>query len=201
MQPVQNSASRAELHRKSIAQMKINTRSVQDMHIYADPSRVPVVLIEQHVMVVPQHGSNKDLASSSSEQKDTIVLPKLQGESLVLKNINGKKGGRVLRAVIFVHGFQGHHLDLRLVRNQWLLLDPGAECLMSEANEDKTSGDFKEMGGRLAGEAVAFLKKKVDKLARHGGCKELKLSFVGHSIGNIIIRTALAGIFQLVKFQ
>lgn len=190
--PVQNSASRAELHRKSIAQMKINTRSVQDMHIYADPSRVPVVLIEQHVMVVPQHGSTKDLASSSSEQKDTIVLPKLQVESLALKNINGKKGGRVLRAVIFVHGFQGHHLDLRLIRNQWLLLDPGAECLMSEANEDKTSGDFKEMGGRLAGEAVAFLKKKVDKLARHGGCKELKLSFVGHSIGNIIIRTALA---------
>ncbi|VAI15358.1 unnamed protein product [Triticum turgidum subsp. durum] len=87
---------------------------------------------------------------------------------------------------------KGHHLDLRLVRNQWLLLDPGAECLMSEANEDKTSGDFKEMGGRLAGEVVAFLKKKVDKLARHGGCKELKLSFVGHSIGNIIIRTALA---------
>ena len=88
-------------------------------------------------------------------------------------------------------------MDLRLVRNQWLLLDPGAECLMSEANEDKTSGDFKDMGNRLAGEAVAFLKKKVDKLARYGGCKELKLSFVGHSIGNVIIRSALAGIFQL----
>lgn len=82
------------------------------MHIYSDPSRVPVVLIEQHVMVVPQHGSNKDLASSSSEQKDTIVLPKLQGESLLLKNINGKKGGRVLRAVIFVHGFQASPMHL-----------------------------------------------------------------------------------------
>uniref|UniRef100_A0ACD5YCH1 Uncharacterized protein n=2 Tax=Avena sativa TaxID=4498 RepID=A0ACD5YCH1_AVESA len=190
--PVQNSSSRADLHRKSIAQMKINTRSVQDMHIYADPSRVPVVLIEQHLMVVPQHGSRKELATNSAEQKDTIVLPKLQGESSTLKNTTGKKGGRVLRAVIFVHGFQGHHLDLRLVRNQWLLLDPGAECLMSEANEDKTSGDFKEMGSRLAGEAVAFVKKKVDKLARYGGCKELKLSFVGHSIGNVIIRSALA---------
>ncbi|KAL6641845.1 hypothetical protein ACP70R_020026 [Stipagrostis hirtigluma subsp. patula] len=190
--PVQNSASRAELHRKSIAQMKINTQSVQDMHIYADPSRVPVVLIEQHVMVVPQHGSSKDLASNVSEQKDTIVLPKLQGESLAPKSSAGKKNGRILRAVIFVHGFQGHHLDLRLVRNQWLLLDPGADCLMSEANEDKTSGDFKEMGGRLAGEVVAFLKKKVDKLSKYGGCKELKLSFVGHSIGNIIIRSALA---------
>uniref|UniRef100_A0A0D9XX67 DUF676 domain-containing protein n=1 Tax=Leersia perrieri TaxID=77586 RepID=A0A0D9XX67_9ORYZ len=185
--PVQNSASRAELHRKSITQMKINTLSVQDMHIYADPSRVPVVLIEQHVMVVPQHGSSKDLATNSSEQKDTIVLPKLQGDSLALKSSAGKKGGRILRAVVF-----GHHLDLRLVRNQWLLLDPGADCLMSEANEDKTSGDFKEMGGRLAEEVVAFLKKKVEKLAKYGGCKELKLSFVGHSIGNIIIRTALA---------
>ncbi|CAN6349060.1 unnamed protein product [Urochloa humidicola] len=190
--PVQNSASRADLHRKSIAQMKINTYSVQDMHIYADPSHVPVVLIEQHVMVVPQHGSSKDLAPNASEQKDTIVLPKLQGDSLAPKSSAGKKSGRILRAVIFVHGFQGHHLDLRLVRNQWLLLDPGADCLMSEANEDKTSGDFKEMGSRLAGEVVAFLKKKVDKLSRYGGCKELKLSFVGHSIGNIIIRSALA---------
>lgn len=63
---------------------------------------------------------------------------------------------------------------------------------MSEANEDKTSGDFKEMGSRLAGEVIAFLKKKMDKLSRYGGCKELKLSFVGHSIGNIIIRSALA---------
>jgi hypothetical protein len=192
VQPVQNSASRAELHRKSIAQMKINTQSVQDMHIYADPSRVPVVLIEQHVMVVPQHGSSKDLALDASEQTDTIVLPKLQGDSLAPKSSSGKKSGRILRAIIFVHGFQGHHLDLRLVRNQWLLLDPGADCLMSEANEDKTSGDFKEMGSRLAGEVVAFLKKKMDKLSRYGGCKELKLSFVGHSIGNIIIRSALA---------
>ncbi|PWZ40620.1 Protein FAM135B [Zea mays] len=147
---------------------EINTQSVQDMHIDADPSHVPVVLIEKHGMVVPQHSSNKDLASNASEQKDTVVLPKLQGESL------------------------GHHLDLRLVRNQWLLLDPGADCLMFEANEDKTSRDFKEMGSRLAGEVIAFLKKKMDKLSRYGGCKELKLSFVGHSIGNIIIRSALA---------
>jgi hypothetical protein len=41
------------------------------MHIYADPSHVHVVLIEQHVMVVPQHSSSKDLASNASKQKDT----------------------------------------------------------------------------------------------------------------------------------
>lgn len=96
---------------------------------------------------------------------------------------------------------QGHHLDLRLVRNQWLLLDPGADCLMSESNEEKTSGDFREMGARLADEVVTFVRKRVDKLARYGGCKEIKLSFVGHSIGNIIIRSALAGMPFLFSFH
>ncbi|AQK58891.1 uncharacterized protein [Zea mays] len=189
--PIQNSMSQAELHRKSIAQMKINTPSVQDMHIYADPSCIPVVRIEQHVMVIPQHCSSKDFLTDASEPARTIVPPPLlQGQSLGEETC-GFKSGRILRAVIFVHGFQGHHLDLRLVKNQWLLLDPGAECLLSQINEDRTSGDFKEMGRRLANEVVAFLKRKVDKYSRNGGCKEIKLSFVGHSIGNIILRSAL----------
>lgn len=68
---------------------------------------------------------------------------------------------------------------------------------MSETNEDRTYGDFKEMGRRLANEVVSFLKNKLDKYSRHGGCRELKLSFVGHSIGNVIIRSALSGIFNL----
>ncbi|CAD6255249.1 unnamed protein product [Miscanthus lutarioriparius] len=188
--PIQNSMSQAELHRKSIAQMKINTPSVQDMHIYADPSCIPVVRIEQHVMVIPQHCSSKDFLTDASEPAGTIVPPLLQGQSLEEKTC-GFKSGHILRAVIFVHGFQGHHLDLRLVKNQWLLLDPGAECLLSQINEDRTSGDFKEMGRRLANEVVSFLKRKVDKYSKNGGCKEIKLSFVGHSIGNIILRSAL----------
>ncbi|RXH73798.1 hypothetical protein DVH24_016620 [Malus domestica] len=86
---------------------------------------------------------------------------------------------------------KGHHLDLRLIRNQWLLIDPKVEFLMSQANEDKTSGDFREMGQRLAQEVVSFLKKKMDKVSRSGNIADIKLSFVGHSIGNVIIRTAL----------
>lgn len=69
---------------------------------------------------------------------------------------------------------------------------------MSEANEEKTTGDFREMGRRLALEVVAFLRKKMDKLSRYGGCKVTKLSFVGHSIGNIIIRSALTGNYPYI---
>ena len=132
--------SQAELHRKSIAQMKvglcsiqeyyssstlvvlfkkkgilmenilqINTPSVQDMHIYADPSCIPVVRIEQHVMVIPQHCSSKDFLTDASEPAGTIVPPLLQGQSLEEKTC-GFKSGRILRAVIFCAWISGKFL-------------------------------------------------------------------------------------------
>ncbi|KAK8290928.1 hypothetical protein V6Z11_D06G030800 [Gossypium hirsutum] len=63
---------------------------------------------------------------------------------------------------------------------------------MSKVNEEKTSGDFSEMGLRLAHEVISFVKKKMDKASRSGHLRDIKLSFFGHSIGNFIIRTALA---------
>ncbi|XP_057958996.1 uncharacterized protein LOC131151678 isoform X2 [Malania oleifera] len=191
--PAQTAAMRAELHRRSIAQMKINNRSIQDMHIFGDPSRIPIIIVERVVNSLLRTTSGNSYFSNL-DQKDTPSLftevafkavNKLSGASL-------QQSGRVLRIVVFVHGFQGHHLDLRLVRNQWLLIDPKAEFLMSEVNEDKTSGDFREMGLRLAQEVTSFVRKKMDKSSRSGVLRSIKISFVGHSIGNIIIRTALA---------
>lgn len=73
------------------------------------------------------------------------------------------------------------------------MIDPKVEFLMSEVNEDKTSGDFKEMGHRLAQEVISFVKSKMDKVTKYGILGDIKLSFVGHSMGNLIIRTAIAG--------
>lgn len=191
--PAQTAAMRAELHRRSISQMNINNRSIQDMHIFGNPSQIPIVIVER-VMNSPLR-SNSD--NSFLRNLDVIdSLGSLTGpSSAAIKKQSGPSrqiGGRVLKIVVFVHGFQGHHLDLRLVRNQWLLIDPKTEFLMSEANEDKTTDDFREMGSRLAQEVVSFVKKKMDKVSRSGGLGDIKISFVGHSIGNIIIRTALA---------
>ncbi|CAA7396890.1 unnamed protein product [Spirodela intermedia] len=189
--PAQTAITRAELHRKSISQMKINNCAIQDMYIFGDPSRVPIILVERHVMDLRMHASGRASFSGSLEKKATSATG--TGDKALMKLFVGgaQRNSRTLRIVVFVHGFQGHHLDLRLVRNQWLLIDPGAECLMSEANEEKTSGDFREMGSRLSEEVNAFIRKKIDKYSRTGGCKGIKLSFVGHSIGNIIIRSAL----------
>ncbi|KAM1120146.1 hypothetical protein ACFX13_045035 [Malus domestica] len=190
--PAQTAATRAELHRRSIAQMKINNRSIQDMHIFGDPSRIPIVIVER-VLNAPRRTTSEN---SYLRNLDVINSPGLlsgSGSDSINKKSDyiSPKKGCVLKLVVFVHGFQGHHLDLRLIRNQWLLIDPKVEFLMSEANEDKTSGDFREMGQRLAQEVVSFLKKKMDKVSRSGSIADIKLSFVGHSIGNVIIRTAL----------
>eukprot|EP00258_Populus_trichocarpa_P022718 XP_024438737.1 protein FAM135B isoform X3 [Populus trichocarpa] len=221
LNPAQSAATRADLHRRSIAQMRvsitptlndllqsscslvlhrvgivsmqINNRSIQDMYIFGDPLRIPIMIVER-VANAPRRTLSENSYFRNLELVDSHSLhggPGAEAEAEAGKKQSGgvlPKNGRELKAVIFVHGFQGHHLDLRLVRNQWLLIDPKMEFLMSEANEDKTSGDFREMGLRLAQEVISFLKKKMDRVSR----SDIKLSFVGHSLGNIIIRTALA---------
>ncbi|QCD99714.1 Alpha/Beta hydrolase fold [Vigna unguiculata] len=187
-EPPETAATRAELRRRSIAQMRINNRSIQDMHIFGDPLHIPIVIVER-VMNAPRR------TISDNSYLRNLELTSIQ-TGLNLDSANDisapQSSPRVLKIVVFVHGFQGHHLDLRLIRNQWLLLDPKIEYLMSETNEDKTSGDFREMGRRLAKEVVSFVKKKMDKAAKYGSLGDIRLSFVGHSIGNLIIRTALA---------
>ncbi|XP_043719208.1 protein FAM135A-like isoform X2 [Telopea speciosissima] len=190
--PAESAQARAELHRRSIAQMRINNRSVQDMHIFGDPLRVPVLIVER-VTNAPFRTTSGNSYFSSLNLSDTPSIL-IEPNIMAVKRLSAAgthRNDRVLRVVVFVHGFQGHHLDLRLVRNQWLLIDPGAEFLMSAVNEEKTSGDFREMGSRLAEEVTSFLKKKIDRMSRSEGFRNIKLSFVGHSIGNIIIRTAL----------
>jgi hypothetical protein len=189
--PAQVASTRAELHRRSIAQMRINNRAIQDMHIFGDPMRVPIVIIER-VWNAPRRTFSDNSYMRHVDRIDSSLLNGHDDESGTKKHINPQHTGRELKIVVFVHGFQGHHLDLRLIRNQWLLIDPKIEFLMSEANEERTHGDFREMGQRLAQEVVSFFKRKKDKHARYGRLKNIKLSFVGHSIGNVIIRAAIA---------
>ncbi|KAI4337548.1 hypothetical protein L6164_015948 [Bauhinia variegata] len=187
----QTAATRAELHRKSIAQMRINSRSIQDMNIFEDPSRTPIVVIER-AMNAPRRTISENSYLRHVELKGSLSWPRAPSSEAVSEQPVSQSNPNVLKIVVFVHGFQGHHLDLRLIRNQWLLIDPKVEILMSQANEEKTSGDFRGMGQRLAEEVISFLKKRMDKASRSGHLGDIKLSFVGHSIGNLIIRAAIA---------
>ena len=87
---------------------------------------------------------------------------------------------------VFVHGFQGNSYDMRMFKNQLALLCPDALCLLSTSNELLTEGDIREMGARLAAEVHNFIREN---------CADIplgRLSFICHSLGSIITRTALA---------
>ncbi|XP_031830861.1 protein FAM135A isoform X3 [Nomia melanderi] len=87
--------------------------------------------------------------------------------------------------IICVHGLEGNAADLRLVKTYLELCLPGAhlDFLMSERNQGDTFSDFDTMTDRL-----------VDEILHHietSGLNPTKVSFIGHSLGTIIIRSAL----------
>jgi triacylglycerol esterase/lipase EstA (alpha/beta hydrolase family) len=84
-----------------------------------------------------------------------------------------------------VHGFQGNALDMRLLKNAISTMHPEAIFLSSSSNEDQTEGDIFEMGQRLANEVKTYIQQycPASCLAR--------VSFIGHSLGGLIIRASL----------
>lgn len=87
--------------------------------------------------------------------------------------------------IVLVHGFQGNHFDMRLMKNNIALIHPEALFLCSNSNEESTEGDIGEMGVRLAQEVMNFISEWCPN--RSLG----RLSFIGHSMGGLIIRAAL----------
>lgn len=87
--------------------------------------------------------------------------------------------------MVLVHGFQGNHFDMRLMKNNIALVHPEALFLCSNSNEESTEGDIGEMGVRLAQEVINFITEWCPN--RSLG----RLSFIGHSMGGLIIRAAL----------
>ena len=96
-----------------------------------------------------------------------------------LDQING------IHLVVLVHGFQGNPYDMRLLKNNLSVLHPEALFLCSAKNEGKTEEDIRDMGARLANEVIEFVQEWCP------GSTLGKLSFVGHSLGGLIIRAAL----------
>ncbi|KAJ8250149.1 hypothetical protein COCON_G00220710 [Conger conger] len=87
--------------------------------------------------------------------------------------------------VVCVHGLDGNSADLRLVKTYLELGLPGAhiEFLMSERNQNDTFADFNTMTDRLLEEILQHIRLYHLTVSR--------ISFVGHSLGNLIVRSVL----------
>ncbi|XP_038152319.1 protein FAM135A isoform X2 [Cyprinodon tularosa] len=90
-----------------------------------------------------------------------------------------------IHLIVCVHGLDGNSADLRLVKTYLELGLPGAriDFLMSERNQNDTFADFESMTDRLLDEIVQYI--QIYNLTVS------KMSFVGHSLGNLIVRSVL----------
>ncbi|XP_023689486.1 protein FAM135A isoform X2 [Paramormyrops kingsleyae] len=90
-----------------------------------------------------------------------------------------------IHLIVCVHGLDGNSADLRLVKTYLELGLPGAriDFLMSERNQNDTFVDFDSMTDRLLDEIIQYIQIYNLTVAR--------ISFVGHSLGNLIVRSVL----------
>ncbi|XP_053142716.1 protein FAM135A isoform X3 [Hemicordylus capensis] len=90
-----------------------------------------------------------------------------------------------IHLVVCVHGLDGNSADLRLVKTYIELGLPGSriDFLMSERNQNDTFADFDSMTDRLLDEIIQYI--QIYNLTIS------KISFIGHSLGNLIIRSVL----------
>uniref|UniRef100_A0A0R0JEB2 Uncharacterized protein n=2 Tax=Glycine max TaxID=3847 RepID=A0A0R0JEB2_SOYBN len=119
--PLQTATTRAELHRRSIEQMRINNRSVQDMQIFGDLLHTPIVIVE-HVMNVPRHCPSANSLLKHIGSIDSDGLPIGLSSDTIGKKFAPQSNARVLKIVVFVHGFQQKTLEH--FRNIILLSSP-----------------------------------------------------------------------------
>jgi len=87
--------------------------------------------------------------------------------------------------VVCVHGLDGNSADLRLVKTYLEMALPSSnlEFLMSEINQMDTFLSFEDMTKKLVSEIVYYVKSSDINIG--------KISFIGHSLGCILIRSAI----------
>ena len=98
---------------RHVYSMQINNRSLQDMYIYEDPLRVPIITVERlENMYRSTSGKSYFLPF---EDEDKHILENGSRAVIKLSGNNPQQNENVLRVVVFVHGFQACFTFL-----QWL---------------------------------------------------------------------------------
>lgn len=94
--------------------------------------------------------------------------------------------------VILCHGYGGKKTDMRVLENYLVKIFPHTIFLVSEFNHNMQEKSIQELGRNLAHEVETFVSKFT---------KYSKISFVGHSLGGVIIRAAMPFLKKLRPYM
>lgn len=118
--------------------------------------------------------NKQSLRKTMSNIRDNVRMASLYHSKMILS--------KKQHLIVLVHGHGGTHKDMRIVQNFISKIIPHSVFLTSKANEKMTEKNISLMGEDLSKEILEYTQKTKNIS---------KISFVGHSLGGIIIRTAL----------
>ncbi|CAD7971071.1 unnamed protein product [Amoebophrya sp. A25] len=133
----------------------------------------------------PLYNNNEHHPSTSTSTRNNNKVVIEQSSSTASSDPAATARKSTTHLVVLVHGLHGNPYDLRMTKNQIVVHFPDVYFLCAGSNEDNTEGDIGEMGIRLFEEIDAFVEDNC-----LGRVPE-RLSFVGHSMGGLIVRSAL----------
>jgi len=90
-----------------------------------------------------------------------------------------------IHVMVLVHGYRGTHMDMHVIRSYLFQIYPKLHVFSSRINESMTDNYIGLLGTNLAREVEAFIRD--NRIPR----SRLKLSFLSHSLGGVIVRAAL----------
>jgi hypothetical protein len=159
--------------------------SLENITNHIKPSTYPIIFEEKYVRQI-----NSIIETKKSFYDNSNVMMNNEKDNSLFLNESiefnlTKTNNLGLHLVILVHGFQGNAYDMRLIKNCISLINPSIVFLSSTSNQDDTECDLMEMGVKLANEVKTYIKDCGDGLIFK------RISFIGHSIGGLIIRAAL----------
>lgn len=121
---------------------------------------------------------------------DEVYLNDTQNPGLTNIFVRSRKKFCELHLFVLVHGYQGSPKDMQILRNEISTIFPYTVFLISSKNEGLTESSISELGGNLAEEVRKFIED--NSLNQIGS-----ISFIGHSLGGLIIRAALPQLINL----
>ena len=171
-----------EMHKQSASQRRKNPKwnTISPLKIVEDEyfknvKKTP--LLFEEVVIRPIPGEE-----SLNVEDHLNKTPLRMGVKELEIHIKRYKG---IHLFVLMHGFQGNSYDMRIIRNNIAYVYPDAQFLCSVENENHTEGDIAEMAIKLANEVITYVKDWCPH------CSLGRLSFIGHSLGGVVIRAAL----------
>lgn len=138
------------------------------------------IVDEKGTMVEQKHDKLEDLQFFSFEKN--LYKLRISQENVALIKRTTPMVNRD-RLVVLVHGYQATSFDMEMIAMYLRFRSPNLHILISNTNEVRTEESIEECGQRLAVEVKNFINMRE--------LKNTSISFIGHSMGGIIIRASL----------